>query len=217
MEHAIIDNKTKTNRTLTTSKIVKNLSNILSWLNGNKSNFYLLHKMIFIRSEKEIPNLISEIMKSAKKNKVGRSMKELFIGIKPRECDLNIIDCVDAAKSTIESYIDEILEYGAVNMKPYYDTFNMLYKLLFVHLEWKPDPVIKVAKKIEDMIEKPGSLRKHFNLKDDEKIPIGKAREELKELRKKAKEGNLSKSELSLLRKLSLFLNVLRPASKKGE
>jgi hypothetical protein len=74
----------------------------------------------------------------------------------------------------------------------------------------------KIAKKkkldVSKAIKKPGSLRRHFGLKEGEKIPVGKATEEYKRLQGKE---SLTKKELSLLRKLSLFLNVLKPAGKK--
>lgn len=67
---------------------------------------------------------------------------------------------------------------------------------------------------ISKAIKHPGSLREHFGVSKGQKIPIKEARKKYNSLRKQAKDDDLNEHELSLLRKLSFFLNVLHPASK---
>lgn len=106
--------------------------------------------------------------------------------------------------------------------------FNVFHKLIFKDMfslrnqieQYKRDSgeshTAKKKKKldIEEAIKKPGSLRRHFGLKKGEKVPMRKARAEYKSLQGKAKKGDLTENELSLLRKLSFFLNVLSKTKK---
>jgi hypothetical protein len=69
---------------------------------------------------------------------------------------------------------------------------------------------------IQQAIKEEGALRKHFGVKEGEKIPVGKAKAEYKRLQEKAKgEKKLKGAEAKLFDQLHLFLKVLQPASKK--
>jgi hypothetical protein len=57
---------------------------------------------------------------------------------------------------------------------------------------------------IAEAIEKAGSLRRHFNVKKGETIPIGRMTSEKGRLQRKAKTGTLSASERRLLRRIVL-------------
>ncbi|MHC4777379.1 MAG: hypothetical protein ACYTFG_02250 [Planctomycetota bacterium] len=61
-----------------------------------------------------------------------------------------------------------------------------------------------------------GALRKKMDIPEGEKVPIGKARAELKRLEEEAKgDKKLSPSDLKYQKQLNLFVNVLHPASQK--
>jgi hypothetical protein len=60
----------------------------------------------------------------------------------------------------------------------------------------------KTAKKndfISKAIKKPGSLRKHYNVKEGEDIPVGRARKDYSRLKKKSKDSLEKNSESVIL------------------
>lgn len=67
---------------------------------------------------------------------------------------------------------------------------------------------------IQKAIKKPGALRAYFGVGEGESIPIGKARAKYNELRQKASgDSKLSTADGKLLKRLQLYLKVLKPAA----
>jgi len=79
---------------------------------------------------------------------------------------------------------------------------------------------MKIAKEefIEKAIKEPGALRKHYGLKEGEKIDLKKAKKDLKKLQGEAEgDKKLPKDKLKLLKELSFYINILYPASQKKD
>ncbi len=80
--------------------------------------------------------------------------------------------------------------------------------------------VILGEKWIQKMAGKPGfkegALRKHFGLKEDEKMTIKMINDELSKLKKKYPEGGYSVSDLKLVRQLNAAKNMMTASIKKA-
>ena len=64
---------------------------------------------------------------------------------------------------------------------------------------------ISESKWVQDAVEHPGRLHKHFGIPEDQTIPQAKINKEIARLhKKKESKGSLSKEETSLLRALNL-------------
>lgn len=57
---------------------------------------------------------------------------------------------------------------------------------------------------IQKAIKKPGALKKQLGVPEDEKIPVAKLNAVIKDLSKKADQGELSKTELKTLQRANL-------------
>ena len=60
------------------------------------------------------------------------------------------------------------------------------------------------SKWIQGAIKKPGALRKELGVKEGQKIPTSRINREISKLRNKSKEGTITKSESTELKRLNL-------------
>lgn len=173
------------------------------------------HSGISVSHEDTIQSIAEKILK------VISSMEEVSLQI--QNLSNSLINIVNNMKSNPddlgihEKELNEVLPKLSDSVN-YFISYLILDMELCINRFFLRERRAVTAKKkkfdIEEAIQNPGSLRRHFGLKDGENIPIMLARKELADLNKK---NDLSKSEKKLKGRLNLFLNVLYPASKKNK
>lgn len=70
---------------------------------------------------------------------------------------------------------------------------------------------------IQKSVKKPGALRSHFGVERGDQLPVAEAEAKCSELQEKAENKKLSEGESKLLKRLQLFLKVLKPTTESGE